>query len=90
MNPIANQILKSIPPELLELAKVAADWFSNSGYKEQLDKNGTTGLNHIITNIEGTPHVITFAISRLTEAEIEQTNKILTDITANKLNAEEN
>jgi hypothetical protein len=79
-----NAILKVIPPELLQLASIAGEWFANSGYKEAIEATGTTGLNHLIINIEGRPHIVTFAISRPDAEELEQINATLLGVLANK------
>ena len=89
MSIIESTILKAIPPELLQLASAAGEWFANSGYKEAIEATGTTGLNHLIINIEGRPHIVTFAISRPDAEDLAQINAILTGVMANKQNSPE-
>lgn len=84
MSFIEAAIQKAIPPELLELATIAGSWFANSGYKESLETTGTTGLNHIIVNMNGSPHIVTFAISRPSAEQLDEINATLTGVLVSK------
>lgn len=70
------------PPEVSALIGVVSEWFANSGLRESLDENGTTGIQHFITKINGRPAVISAAVSYLAEEDTAQIDTILLTKTA--------
>lgn len=89
MNPIETAIKKAVPAELLGIMEAAGQWFNDSGYVEALENDGTTGLCTIITKVNGKPAAVTFALSYLTEEQLNIINRTATEAALSKTEGEE-
>ena len=88
MNPLETAFKKAVPAELLSIMEAAGQWFNESGYVEALENDGTTGLCTIITKVNGKPAAVTFALSYLTEEQLNIINRTATQAALNKTGEE--
>jgi len=68
------------PKEISDFIGIITGWFKNSGIRETLEANGTTGVQTFITKINGHDAAVSFVVSYLTEDDLKKINATLMNI----------